>query len=80
MLDLKDTAVFKYKAAKHRYIFLRGIWFWRSKCNTNCKRKFCSVRTLFSNVTLPYLSHIIGVTNCSLQNRGYCKNPMLLMV
>ena len=25
MLDLKDTAVFMYKAAKHRYIFLRGM-------------------------------------------------------
>ena len=21
-------------------------WFWRSKCNKNCKRKFCSVRTV----------------------------------
>ena len=25
MLDLKDTAVFMYKAAKHRYIFLRKM-------------------------------------------------------
>ena len=25
MFDLKDTAVFMYKAAKHRYIFLRGM-------------------------------------------------------
>ena len=24
-------------------------WFWRNKCNKNCKRKFCSVRTLFTN-------------------------------
>ena len=25
MFDLNDTAVFMYKAAKHRYIFLRGM-------------------------------------------------------
>ena len=25
MFDLKDTAVFMYKAAIHRYIFLRGM-------------------------------------------------------
>ena len=25
MFDLKDTAVFMYKAAKDRYIFLRGM-------------------------------------------------------
>ena len=65
MFDLKDTAVFMDKAAIHRYVFYAG-WFWRSKCNKNCKRKFCSVRSLFTNVTLPYMSHIIGVLNCSL--------------
>ena len=25
MFDLEDTAVFMYKAAKHRYIFLPGM-------------------------------------------------------
>ena len=25
MFDLKDTALFMYKAAKHRYIFLCGM-------------------------------------------------------
>ena len=24
-------------------------------------------------VTLPYMSHIIGVLNCSLQNKAHCK-------
>ena len=52
MFDLKDTAVFMYKAAKHRYIFFYMGWFWRSK--------FCSVRTLFTNGTLPYMSQ--GIT------------------
>ena len=29
--------------------------------------KFCSLRILFTNVTLSYMSHIIGlVLNCSL--------------
>ena len=65
MFDLKDTPVFMYKAAKHGYIFLRGMVLEKS-CNKNCKRKFCSVRTLFTNVTLPYMSYIIGVINCSL--------------
>ena len=39
MFDLKDTAVFMYKAAKHRYIYFYVGWFWRSKCNKSCKRK-----------------------------------------
>ena len=56
MFDLKDTPVFMYKAAKHGYILLRGMVLEKS-CNKNCKRKFCSVRTLFTNVTLPYMSH-----------------------
>ena len=31
--------------------------------------KFCSVRILFTIVTLPYMSHIIGVVlNCSSYN------------
>ena len=63
MFDLNDTALFMYKTAKHIYFYVG--WFWRSKCIKNCKRKFCSVRTLFTNVTLPYMSHIIGVINCS---------------
>ena len=25
MFDLKDTAVFMFKAAKYRYVFLRGM-------------------------------------------------------
>ena len=61
MLHLKKTAVFMYKAAIYRHIFYLG-WFWGSKCNENCKRKFsefCSVRILFRNVTLPYMSHIL---------------------
>ena len=37
--------------------FLTGC-FRGGKCNENCKRKFCSVRILFTNVTLPYMSHI----------------------
>ena len=64
MFDLKDTIVFLYKAAIHIYIYIFYLgWFWGSKvkCNENCKRKFCSVRILFTNVTLPYMSHIIGV-------------------
>ena len=60
MFDLKDTAVFMYKAAKHRYIYFYRGWLWRSKCNKNCKRKFCSVRTLFTNGTLSYMSQ--GIT------------------
>ena len=64
MFDLKDTAVFLYKTAKHRDIFLRGMVL--EKYNKNCKRKFCSLRTLFTNVTLPYMSQVIGVINCSL--------------
>ena len=49
-------------------------WFWGSKCNENCKRKFCSMRTLFINVTLRYnLSHIIVVINCSLSKKAFCK-------
>ena len=35
--------------------------------------KICSVKTLFTNVTFAYMSHIIGVINCSLQNKAYCK-------
>ena len=37
--------------------------------------KFCLVRILhcLQNVTLPYMSHIIGVLNCRLQNKAYCK-------
>ena len=68
MFDTKDTAVFVYKAsaAIHRYIFLRGMQFWRSKCNKNCKREFCSVRAFCKNVTLLYMSHIFGVINSSL--------------
>ena len=44
-------------------------WFWRSKCNKNWKKKLCSVRTMVTNVMLPYMSHIIDVitvVNCSL--------------
>ena len=59
MFDLKDTPVFMYKASKHGYILLRGMVLEKS-CNKNCKRKFCSVRTLFSNGTLPYMSQ--GIT------------------
>ena len=44
-------------------------WVWRCKWNKNCKRQFCSVRTLFTDVTLPYMSHIIGFINCSLWNK-----------
>ena len=28
-------------------------WFWGNKCNENCKRKFCSVRILFTNHASP---------------------------
>ena len=44
----------------------------------NCKRKFCSVRILFTNFTLPYMSHIIGVLNCSLWYKTYCKTHCCL--
>ena len=39
MFDLKvhTTAVFTYKAVKHRYTFYLGQ-FWGSKCIENCKR------------------------------------------
>ena len=40
MFDLKDTSVFMYNVAIHRYIIFLG-WF---NCNENCKRKFCSVK------------------------------------
>ena len=52
------------------YIIFYLAWFWGSKCNENYKRKFCSVKILSTNVTLPWLSHIIGVRNCSLQNKA----------
>ena len=52
---MKETAVFMYEAAIHRYIFYLGWW-----CNVDCKWKCCSVRILFTNVTLPYMSHIVG--------------------
>ena len=46
-----------YKAATVYITFYLG-WFWGSKCNENCKRKFCSVRiNLFTNVALPYMPH-----------------------
>ena len=62
-----------YKAATVYITFYLG-WFWGSKCNENCKRKFCSVRiNLFTNVALPYMPHIIGVLNCSLQNKPHCR-------
>ena len=59
MFDLKDTAVFMYKAAIHIYNYstCEGNW---AKI-VSLKQKFCSVRILFTNVTLPYMSHIIGV-------------------
>ena len=46
------------------YFYLE--WFWGSKCIENFNQNLCSVRTLFTNVTLPHMSHIIGVINCSL--------------
>ena len=33
MLDLKDTVVFMYKAAKGIDIYFHVGWFWRSKIN-----------------------------------------------
>ena len=64
MFDLKDAAVFMLL---HIYIYIFNFeWFWGSKCNKNCKRKFCSVRILFTKGTLLCMSHIIGVLNCSL--------------
>ena len=48
MFDLKDTAVFMYMLYIDIYFYVG--WIWRSKCNKNCKRKFCSVRSLFTNV------------------------------
>ena len=44
MFDLKDTAVFMYKAAIHKKYFYLG-WFWGSKCIEHLNQKFCSVRT-----------------------------------
>ena len=43
--------------------------------------KFCSVRILhcLQNVTLPYMSHIIGVLNCRLSNKAYCKTVKRLI-
>ena len=35
------------------YIIFYLAWFWGSKCNENYKRKFCSVKILSTNVTLP---------------------------
>ena len=35
--------------------------------------KICSVRILFANVTHPYMSHILCVVTCLLQNKAYCK-------
>ena len=32
-------------------------WFWGSKCNENCKRKFCSVRILFTNHASLHVTH-----------------------
>ena len=70
MFDLKDTAVFMYKAAKHRYIYI-FTWDGFGEVNVikivNEKNFVPYVRTLFTNGTLPYMSHgIIGVINCSL--------------
>ena len=47
------------------------LWdgFGEVECNENFVSdhpQFCSVRILFTNATLPYTSHIIGVLNCSL--------------
>ena len=53
MFDLKEAAVFMLL---HIYIF-NFQWFWGRKCNKNCIRKFCSARILFTNVTLPCMSH-----------------------
>ena len=61
-----QTAVFMYEAAIHRYLFYLG-WFWGSKCNVDCKWKFCSVRILFTNVMLPYMSHIVGVLRLTVK-------------
>ena len=84
MFDLKDTAVFMYKAAKHRYIYIYIYfymgWFWRSKCNTNCKRKFCSVRTLFTNGTLPYMSQGVTQQYSSFVFKLSFKRPLRIFV
>ena len=55
---------------RHSCVYVQGCytliiyfylgWFWGSKWNENCKRKFCSARNLFTNVTLSdsNMSHI----------------------
>ena len=48
MFDLKDTAVFMYMLYIDIYFYVG--WSWRSSRNKNCKQKFCSVRSLFTNV------------------------------
>ena len=59
----KDTAVFMFKAAKHIYIF---TWDAFGEVNVIKIVNENFVRTLSKNVTLPYMSHIISVINCSL--------------
>ena len=63
---LQDLEDFPPLASLEKNNIFYLVWFWGSKCNENCKRKFCSVRILFTNVSLPYMSHIVGVLYCSL--------------
>ena len=47
------------------YIYIYFTWDGFGEVRLNVMKivndKFCSVRILFTNVTLPYMSHIIGV-------------------